>query len=423
MVKVKRRLKRFNTSALDKIIDLHEKTAREIFDIPNLKKISKGGSDRQVFDLGGNKVLKVAKTARGLAQNEAEWDFNLAGGILPQVFYKGKNFLIVEKVYFDKKRPLINALCKYLKNQDTYTPSAYERKYNMDRALENAEEQFKIPYLTNLRDYDYLIGDLTAPRNWGVTGRGRVVLADGGTVSSDSIMSPPQWVKGEWEEVKQKNRELKKLYGDTDKIIASSLVTKAKIEKEFLEKNKDLPETVVYQTPPIKGGKKFLSVIRRGDKPSNYYYYSQRVGKDSIRFLLYDANKKDKPFGVLEQFEASQNRTTVGAFSGSMDKPNLTPKEICREEVNEESEYTVTKAEMNDRIFHLKNMRVGSQTNEVAYLYIVNVTGLKTTPKKPENEWEENTDTHWLSLEEIKDYCNWEAFIIADRAKAIFKEL
>ena len=42
--------------------------ARQRFDIPSLKKIWEW-SDRVVFDLGDDKVLKVSKTTRWLYQN------------------------------------------------------------------------------------------------------------------------------------------------------------------------------------------------------------------------------------------------------------------------------------------------------------------------------------------------------------------
>ena len=45
--------------------------ARERYDISKLEKISSGGSDRDVYAIGKTKVLKIAKTARGLLRNES----------------------------------------------------------------------------------------------------------------------------------------------------------------------------------------------------------------------------------------------------------------------------------------------------------------------------------------------------------------
>ena len=65
-------------------------TARERFIIPNLEKISFGGSDRDVYDLG-NYVLKVAKSARGLAQNRLEGE---PYAPVPEVIERGENYVV-----------------------------------------------------------------------------------------------------------------------------------------------------------------------------------------------------------------------------------------------------------------------------------------------------------------------------------------
>lgn len=78
-----------------------DKVARERFKIDALKReaLIGRGSDRDVYDIGDGKVVKIAKTARGLAQNDAENDSELvAAGIIPKVYEVGLNYLIVEKV-------------------------------------------------------------------------------------------------------------------------------------------------------------------------------------------------------------------------------------------------------------------------------------------------------------------------------------
>jgi len=188
----------------------------------------------------------------------------------------------------------------------------------------------------------------------------------------------------------------------------------AKIQSVFLKKNKDLPEEVIFESPKLNGGKKYLSIIRRGDSAENYYFYSQRKGKDSIRFILYDKSRP-KPFCLLEHFEASRNEILQTAYSGSNDKP-LPLIEICREEVNEESEFTL---EDTERITLVRPMGLGSQTNEVAYLYLVDVEGLPNTPMVPENEYEENVNHIWMSLEGVKTKGDWASYVIADSTRLI----
>jgi hypothetical protein len=68
-----------------------EKLARERFDIPNLQKIG-AGTDRVVYDAGDN-VIKVAKSARGLTQNQGDY---LAEdwGLIPKTIESGRNYKV-----------------------------------------------------------------------------------------------------------------------------------------------------------------------------------------------------------------------------------------------------------------------------------------------------------------------------------------
>ena len=196
-----------------------QKVARERFDIQNLEHISRGGSDREVFDLGEGKALKVSKTARGIGQNEAEQDYMLAGTILPDVYESGKNYNVVEKVDFKAKRKEINQLTKLLASKDVYYNNRLDggKLYN---ALLEAEEQFNIEGLTDLANFDLLWGDITASRNWGVGQDGRIVHADGGSISAD-ILDVTDMDKSLWEEIKREVKRLKKEHGDVDKYLAS----------------------------------------------------------------------------------------------------------------------------------------------------------------------------------------------------------
>jgi hypothetical protein len=196
-----------------------EQVARERYDIPNLPLISKGGSDRQVFDLGGDKALKVAKTARGLQQNEVETDGMLSGSILPKVYETGRNYHVTEKVNFVDKRKEINALTKFLQSQNIRRNNRKDAGL-MYSALSDAEEKFGIQGLSDLGNYDLLWGDITAARNWGVGQDGRIVLADGGSISED-ILDVSHFAKSDWENIKREIKRIKKEHGDLDKYIAS----------------------------------------------------------------------------------------------------------------------------------------------------------------------------------------------------------
>jgi hypothetical protein len=73
--------------------------ARERFDIPKLEKVSFGGSDRDVYDLGDGKVLKVAKNSRGLDQNASSVDYYAEdAGLIPTTYEQGSNYVVKAKV-------------------------------------------------------------------------------------------------------------------------------------------------------------------------------------------------------------------------------------------------------------------------------------------------------------------------------------
>jgi len=139
-----------------------DQVARERFDIPNLKQIG-AGSDRVVFDLGDGKVLKVAKTPRGLEQNIYEGDYYLSGSIIPEVFERGLNYVVVEKIEpplkatkgSDKLNDLLNRIQKFSqKDFDQHNPE-----------LQEVIEEYE---MSDIFNYDLLWNDFKAKRNWGL---------------------------------------------------------------------------------------------------------------------------------------------------------------------------------------------------------------------------------------------------------------
>ncbi len=139
-----------------------DKVARERFDIQKLTKIG-SGSDRDVYDLGEGKVLKIAKTARGLTQNIYEGDYYLKG-IVPEVFERGLNYVVAEKVDSPRK----NNQEMYLK----YIEDEFEKQgFSIGKQggmlyIEGVETEEAIgvndlpkPLQKLVKDYGYLIGD------------------------------------------------------------------------------------------------------------------------------------------------------------------------------------------------------------------------------------------------------------------------
>lgn len=180
------------------------------------------------------------------------------------------------------------------------------------------------------------------------------------------------------------------------KIVSNLIKRVAEITQEFRDNYMGNPTEKVWTSP---GTGKFVSVLRRGTDESNFWYYAQRKGKDSVAFLLHDSSRDGDNYLTLEQYNGSHDIFTRGAFTGSIDKPGLTVPEIVIEEVFEEAGFQVTP----DRVIHLTSDVMGTSTDETVHMYIVDVTGLEHIGKNPENVWEENTNLIWTKPKVIAD--------------------
>jgi hypothetical protein len=204
----------FTTLRTDKPIGFNYDTdlvARERFNIPGLKRIGEG-SDRVVFDLGDNKVLKVAKTARGLAQNMYEGSYDLVEeGIIPEAFETGLNYIVTEKVETAKGSKAVNDLMRELKK---FTQRDFD---NRTSELQDVLVANDLDYVLN---YDILYGDFSAARNWGVK-NGKPIHLDGGTFGGVRMINQFSGVKNleddDFREVYYKSRQAKSEFKDKDK--------------------------------------------------------------------------------------------------------------------------------------------------------------------------------------------------------------
>lgn len=194
-------------------VSTYDLTARQRFDIPKLKKISGGGSDRDVYDLG-DYVLKVAKTARGLRQNDVAGDYLLEdANLIPMLRERGDNYIVV-----DKANPPDDATKSIVKKLNEFTMMDWENKSS---ALQ--EYFYSEPNGVDLSmalNYDILWNDLTARRNWGTKPDGTPVHVDEGTFAGRSLIDDYRGTKNlddpEFRELYQRSRDAKKLFGDTD---------------------------------------------------------------------------------------------------------------------------------------------------------------------------------------------------------------
>lgn len=199
-----------------------EMVARERFNIPELKKVSFGGSDRDVYDLGDGNVLKVSKSSRGLRQNQYSVDYYAEdSGLIPKTIENGRNYVVKEKILPPDKntKKMVSEIRKLhnLTSGGSFNREGYFK--DMAKAVE-IMEKYGYPG-EEIRNYgDILWGDMQAIRNWGTTAEGKPILLDEGTLNGSLIrdyrgttnMSDPEFAK-----IHRDSRLAKKKFGDTDK--------------------------------------------------------------------------------------------------------------------------------------------------------------------------------------------------------------
>ena len=197
-------------------------TARERFNIPSLKKLSGGGSDRDVYDLGAD-VLKVTKTARGLDQNRMADYYASEAGLIPEIKEIGRNYVVFEKV--GKPDANTKAMIKELNDLGMIVSiGGYTNYDNLQKAYDIME---KYGYPSgDLANYgaNILWGDMRAIRNWG-TKDGKPILVDEGSLDGNFVNThskkKAQGITNlddpEFSQIYYKSKQLKRGFGDTDK--------------------------------------------------------------------------------------------------------------------------------------------------------------------------------------------------------------
>ena len=169
------------------------------------------GSSRKTFLLTSKKILKLAKSDRGIAQNEAEVQVaKKFPTITTKIYYAHPNnfYLISELVRQLSSKPnKAQAQFKDLTGLSLYTffrllktysdwnesetgdlkltPTKFVKQLNQSfsRDKEELEKLSMSPFVRNILsaiDYGLHVEDLTTPEHWGVTTEGKIVLLDYG---------------------------------------------------------------------------------------------------------------------------------------------------------------------------------------------------------------------------------------------------
>jgi len=176
-------------------------------------------------------------------------------------------------------------------------------------------------------------------------------------------------------------------------------------------------EKIVFETKAKnKEGIPFLKI----KEVERWFNYCERLGIDSVAFILYNKNKKFNPYGLIREikppfYEREHHKfKAITAFGGSLDK-NISLKDIVKEEVKEEAGYIV----QTNNIAYLGKVIVSTQMNQYCHLFIVNISNSRYCGQQLEEN--EAGEVVWLSEDEILNLNDWKSITII--AKAKFKKL
>lgn len=141
------------------------------------------------------------------------------------------------------------------------------------------------------------------------------------------------------------------------------------------------------------------------------FYYSERKGRDSVAiFLIRETNTNPRSYEVLirQQPLCIQNaglddelKLYPCPITGGIDEGE-TPEEAAIREVHEESGFSV-------QVLPLGKYIVGTQTNEICYLYYADVTGQEPEiPQQDGSFFEAISKNEWYPLEYLNE-CDYSA--------------
>lgn len=183
---------------------------------------------------------------------------------------------------------------------------------------------------------------------------------------------------------------------------------------------KGLKTKVIFTTPSFKNKKKWLKIKMTYDpnEKGKEFYFAQRLGKDSVAFLLIDKNREDDKYQILKQYSSPYGKFQEGVFTGSLEKHGKSVMDHVIEEVKEEAGYDVDK----EQIKLITSEEVGSSTNEIVHLYLVDITGLEQEIREPENIFEENMDRKFVNADYINNHCGWKSKLIIHHILHIGRE-
>jgi 8-oxo-dGTP pyrophosphatase MutT (NUDIX family) len=157
---------------------------------------------------------------------------------------------------------------------------------------------------------------------------------------------------------------------------------------------------------------KFLNLkeVRDPENNVNGYQFAERLGKDSVAFILWDNDSEQ--FLLNKEYKPPIDSMMLGSFGGSIDKDKFLV-DIVIDEVREEAGFIVEAKDVK----YVGRFFVSTQMNQYCHLYIVFVDKNKQVEREPENEIEKIATVSWHSLEEIYKIEDWKPIVIVEKAK------
>ena len=179
--------------------------AGEKFEFRHLKKLGEG-SDRVVYEIPGKKVVKVATTARGLAQNDIEGTEKFD---VPKVSERGQDYVVVEEEHIGNKKEIEKRL----------EPLQGFTREDLERRNPKLMAELKKLGIEDIRKFDVAWGDIVKPSSWTME-HGKLKLLDAGALVEDSSVkhhefdaSHPRYVQ-EWKKVLAHRRVVRDIRRD-----------------------------------------------------------------------------------------------------------------------------------------------------------------------------------------------------------------
>src|SRR5574343_75366 len=263
-------LESFNDNELHPILmeGLDAVTADEPFDVKTFKRLPSfaarvkyaksklpqlgTGSSRTAFDLGGDKVLKLAKNAKGIAQNGVESDgYVQSSGVVAKVYDSDPEdlWVICDKV--DKVTPKefgsllgipFDFYCKAIMTYDTEAHGGRGPKYLTHEQMQPLwDNEFVCGIFDLMGSMELLGGDLSRIGSYGKC-RGDLLLRDAGYTKT--VHNEHYNKKSRFESVKSDEADEYIIGGRADGMTPEDIARKHGLPVEDIEEQLDMGEKV-----------------------------------------------------------------------------------------------------------------------------------------------------------------------------------